>query len=141
MSDERVSLHAFTAWVCRSPLALGVPDPSAERRCFALTAIHHVLSIAGEGRNSSVNINISVKQPQDQRRAEFPLLHMLCPSSRILILPGALSQARNVQRDDFSVEHEPAEVSVSTSDGGHSRLIGSGCFFDSCKGHAIFVMS
>lgn len=91
VSDERVGLHAFTAWVRKSPLAPGVPDSSAKRRRFALTAIHRVLPIAGEGRNPSVNINISVKQPQDQRRAEFPLLHMLCPSSRILILQGALS--------------------------------------------------
>lgn len=77
VSDERVGLHAVAAWVCRSPLALGIPDPSAEKRCFALTSICHVLSVAGEGRNPSVNVNISIKQPQEQRRAEFPLLQFV----------------------------------------------------------------
>ena len=112
VSDKRVGLHVFAAWVCRSPFALGVPDPSAERRRFALTAICRVLSVAGEGRNPSVNVNISIKQPQEQRRAEFPLLHSFCTSSKKLILPGALSQARNAQRDDFNAKHEPAEVPV-----------------------------
>lgn len=76
---------------------------------FCIEHNQHAPSTAGKDKNSSVIIDC-IDQPREQRRAEFTLLHNLCPSLKKLVLPEMLSQAGNAQRDDHNAEHEPAEV-------------------------------
>lgn len=106
--EERVALHGPGERVCRSPLAAGIPDPSAEGWHFALTTITVCHPQLEKEKNPSVIVDC-IEQPQEQTRAEFPHLHNLCPPFKKLVLPEMLSQAGNAQRDDHNGEHEPAE--------------------------------